>query len=88
MLETLDNYAFLQALKYRYESTESGDNLRYLHEGKPNKTVLDDSSCNQYVNAQAFTDHFKMVEVTAPSTYLAASVHSDRMYSHALLPVD
>lgn len=61
----------LQALKYRYESTESGDNLRYLHEGLPNKTVIDDTSCNQYCNASnansspADSAH-KMVEVTVP----------------------
>ena len=28
--------------------------------------MIDDTSCNQYVDAQAFSDHFKMVEVTAP----------------------
>ena len=67
VLETLDHYAFLQALKYRYESTESADNLRYLHEGLPNKTVIDDTSCNQYCNAQANSDSpHRMVEVTAP----------------------
>ena len=71
VLETLDNYAYLQALKYRYESTESGDNLRYLHEGLPNKAVIDDTSCNQYCNASnanaspADSAH-KMVEVIAP----------------------
>ena len=67
VLETLDNYAYLKALKYRYESTESADNLRYLHEGLPNKTVIDDTSCNQYCNAQANSgDQHKMVEITAP----------------------
>ena len=71
VLETLDNYAYLQALKYRYESTESGDNLRYLHEGLPNKTVIDDTSCNQYCiasNANSSLDDsvHKMVEITAP----------------------
>ena len=65
VLETLDHYGILQALKYHYESTESGDNLRFLHEGKPNKTYIDDSSCNQYVDATAVTDPHKMVEVTA-----------------------
>ena len=67
VLETLDNYAYLQALKYRFESIESVDNLRYLHEGLPNKTVIDDTSCNQYCNAQANSgDQHKMVEITAP----------------------
>ena len=66
VLETLDHYGYLQALKYRYESTESADNLRYLHEGLPNKTYIDDTSCNQYVDATKTSDQFKMVEVTAP----------------------
>ena len=67
VLETLDHYGYLQALKYRYESTESGDNLRYLHEGLPNKAHIDDTSCNQYCNAQTNSGApHKMVEVTAP----------------------
>ena len=31
VLETLDNYGFLQALKYYYEKTETKENLAVLH---------------------------------------------------------
>jgi hypothetical protein len=50
VLETLDSYATLQALKYHMEKLDSTENLYALHEGKPNKNVLNqnDSSLNQY----------------------------------------
>tara|TARA_Y100000114_G_scaffold88930_1_gene82439 strand:+ start:8167 stop:9789 length:1623 start_codon:yes stop_codon:yes gene_type:complete len=53
VIETLDNYAIMQALQYYYSQAESINNLRTLHEGKPNKVTLGDTSCNQYVDAQS-----------------------------------
>jgi hypothetical protein len=73
VLETLDSYAYLQALKYKYESTETKDALAHLHEGLPNKMVLGDTSCNQYIDATAKTDPFRTVEVIAP-LYLSGVV--------------
>ena len=58
VLETLDNYGFLQALKYYYEKTETKENLAVLHEGKPNKMYIDYSSCNQYLDATNFNDGY------------------------------
>ena len=47
VFESLDNYGFLQALKYYYESTETKDNLAQLHEGMPSKMYISDTSANQ-----------------------------------------
>ena len=58
VLETLDNYGFLQALKYYYEKTETKENLAVLHKGKPNKMYIDDSSCNQYLDARNFNNGY------------------------------
>ena len=57
VIETLDNYAIMQALQYYYSQAESINNLRTLHEGKPNKVTLGDTSCNQYVDAQSFVNN-------------------------------
>ena len=43
VLETLDAYGYLQALKYYYEATDTKENLAFLHEGKPNKMYIDDT---------------------------------------------
>ena len=66
VLETLDNYGHLQALKYYYEKAETKENLAVLHEGKPNKMYIDDSSCNQYLLG-CYTMFTSGYDVTAPN---------------------
>ncbi len=85
VIETLDNYAILQALQYYYSQTDSINNLRVLHEGKPNKTVLGDTSCNQYIdptssvnNANGSTGMHNNVEVLLP-IYLSGCLKPDRV---------
>ena len=79
VLETLDNYAFLQALKYYYEMTETKKNLAVLHEGYPSKMYLGDTSCNQYVDASAKSDFFKEIEVIMP-LYLSGCLYRDQIW--------
>ena len=79
VLETLDNYAFLQALKYYYESTETKDNLAQLHEGMPSKMYLGDTSCNQYIDAAETSDFFKEIEVIMP-LYLSGCLYRDQIW--------
>ena len=79
VFETLDNYAYLQALKYYYEATESQLNLAQLHEGLPTKMNIDKTSCNQYVDATEDDDLFKTVEVTAP-LYLSGCLYRDQIW--------
>lgn len=67
VLEELGYYAGAQAVKYHYESNESGNNLQYLHEGRPIKNYIDDTSYNQYCDCTANDgSHYKTVEITAP----------------------
>ena len=79
VLETLDNYAFLQGLKYYYESTETKDNLAQLHEGMPSKMYLGETSCNQYVDAAENSDFFKEIEVIMP-LYLSGCLYRDQIW--------
>ena len=97
VLETLDNYAFLQALKYYYEKTETKENLAVLHEGKPNKMYIDDSSCNQYLDATKFNsgynpaapnsnhlDVYKQLELVVP-LYLSGLLYRDSVLPNIAL---
>ena len=97
VLETLDNYGFLQALKYYYEKTETKENLAVLHEGKPNKMYIDDSSCNQYLNATNFNDGYdsanpnsnkldvyKQLELIVP-LYLSGLLYQDNVLPNIAL---
>ena len=97
VLETLDNYGFLQALKYYYEKTETKENLAVLHEGKPNKMYTDDSSCNQYLNATNFNDGYdsanpnsnkldvyKQLELIVP-LYLSGLLYQDNVLPNIAL---
>ena len=81
VLETLDSYATLQALKYHMEKLDSTDNLYALHEGKPNKNVLNqnDSSLNQYCDATKAEDYFTTVKVTLP-LYCSGLLNPKRKY--------
>ena len=97
VLETLDNYGFLQALKYYYEKTETKENLAVLHEGKPNKMYIDDSSCNQYLDATNFNneydtaspnsnklDVYKQLELVVP-IYLSGLLYQDNVLPNIAL---
>ena len=72
--ETLDNYAIKAALYYHFSQNEGSKQLRYLHEGQPNKTALDGhefdtgKSANQYIDADATDKNlaFRNVEVLLP----------------------
>lgn len=66
-LETLDGYAYLMAHKYNIEYMESTEHLKQLHEGKPNKNYIGNTSYNQYCDAKVNDgNHFKLVRVTLP----------------------
>lgn len=77
VFEVLDNYAILDALRQYYTATESLNNLRYLHEGKPNKSYIGDSSANQYCDPTKSTGHQKTVELCLP-LYLSGLCKPDR----------
>ena len=81
VLETLDSYAVLQALKYHMEKLDSTENLYALHEGKPNKNVLNqnDSSLNQYCDATKAENYFTTVKVTLP-LYCSGLLNPNRKY--------
>jgi hypothetical protein len=81
VLETLDSYATLQALKYHMEKLDSTENLYALHEGKPNKNVLNqnDSSLNQYCDATKAEDYYTTVKVTLP-LYCSGLLNPNRKY--------
>jgi len=81
VFETLDHYAWLQALKYYYEQTETSRNLAVLHEGFPSKSYIDDVSCNQYLNASESTedDVYQTIEVVAP-LYLSGCLYRDQVW--------
>ena len=81
VLETLDQYAVLQALKYHMEKLDSTENLYALHEGKPNKNVLNqnDSSLNQYCDATKSENYFTTVKVTLP-LYCSGLLNPRRKY--------
>lgn len=81
VLETLDSYATLQALKYHMEKLDSTENLYALHEGKPNKNVLNqnDSSLNQYCDATKAENYFTTVKVTLP-LYCSGLLNPKRKY--------
>jgi len=69
VLEELNYYALAQAIKYHFENNESGNNLQYLHEGRPNKNHLNpgDTSYNQYCDCtDASGNHYNTVECTVP----------------------
>lgn len=87
VLESIYHYGSLYAVRDYYESTVSLDNRKYLHEGKPNKAVIDSSSANQYVDptiydvvngvAQPSQVQNKNVEVCLP-LYLSGCLSPDR----------
>ena len=84
VLESINNYGLLYSTKDFYESTISTENRKYLHEGKPNKTIIDDVSANQYVVPNLFTvgsttpgSCFKNIEVCLP-LYLSGCVSPHR----------
>jgi len=77
VFENLDNYAICDALRQYYSANESLNNLRYLHEGKPNKVVIGDTSGNQYCDPTKSQDHQKTVEVLMP-LYLSGLCKPDR----------
>ena len=79
VLESINNYGLLYSTKDYYESTISTENRKYLHEGKPNKTHIDDESANQYVTPNLFSNSncFKTVEVCLP-LYLSGCVSPNR----------
>jgi hypothetical protein len=81
VLETLDSYATLQALKYHMEKLDSTENLYALPEGKPNKNVLNqnDSSLNQYCDATKAEDCNTTVKVTLP-LYCSGLLNPNRKY--------
>ena len=56
VFETLDNYAYLQALKYYYEATETQVNLAQLHEGPPTKMNIDKTSCKRRLLQDSWSD--------------------------------
>ena len=67
VLEQLDNYAIAHALYEHYNSNESLDNLRKLHEGKPSSMVMGTTVGNQYCDAGDNTQSFnKQVECLVP----------------------
>tara|TARA_R110000796_G_scaffold21308_3_gene62783 strand:- start:12593 stop:14014 length:1422 start_codon:yes stop_codon:yes gene_type:complete len=67
VLEELAYYAGAQSTKYHFENNECGNNLQYLHEGRPNKNYCDDTSFNQYCDCTKNDGtHYKTVEVTCP----------------------
>ena len=79
VFETLDHYGYLQALKYYYEQTETSRNLAVLHEGFPSKSYIDDTSCNQYVDATLDQNLFKTIEVVVP-LYLSGCLYRDQVW--------
>ena len=79
VFETLDHYAWLQALKYYYEQTETSRNLAVLHEGFPSKSYIDDTSCNQYVDATVSSEPYHTIEVVAP-LYLSGCLYRDQVW--------
>ena len=79
VFETLDHYAWLQALKYYYEQTETSKNLAILHEGFPSKSYIDDTSCNQYLDATKSSEPYHTIEVVAP-LYLSGCLYRDQVW--------
>lgn len=87
VLESIYHYGTLYGVRDFYESTISLDNKKYLHEGKPNKTVIDSESCNQYVDPCLYNsvngiyrvvpNMYKNVEVCLP-LYLSGVFSPDR----------
>jgi hypothetical protein len=77
VLESISNYGLIYGTRNYYENTDSLFFRKTMHEGQPLKTVLDDSSCNQYFDATASTDVYKKVEVILP-LYLSGCLSPDR----------
>lgn len=88
VVESIANYGILYANKDYYESSQSMDNRKYLHEGKPNKTVIDDSSACQYLDATESDPSkvYKTVEACLPF-YLSGclSPHRDKVFPNVAL---
>lgn len=77
VLESISNYGLIYATRNYYENTDSIFFRKVMHEGLPNKNVIDDSSCNQYLDATAKSDVYKRVEVLLP-LYLSGCLSPDR----------
>ena len=79
VLEQLDQYGLMSALRQVYSENESLKNLRILHEGKPSSIVIGDTTGNQYVDASAQTGAaaFKTVECLLP-LHLSGCLSPDR----------
>lgn len=81
ILETLDNYAIMQAMHYYYSQTDSVNNLRVLHEGKPSSDTIKDGVANQYIDpaeGNLADKCFNNVEVVLP-IYLSGCLRPDRL---------
>lgn len=79
VLESLDNYAVLQALEYYYSQTDTNNSLRVLHEGKPSSVLLSKNIANQYLkmNEHHASSCFKNVELLLP-IYLSGCLKPSR----------
>ena len=85
-IETLNNYAVLQAVKYNVEKLETTENLYQLHEGKPSSIVCGDTTLNQYCNGTKNDgEHFNTLKVTLP-LYLSGLFNpTNPHFTHTLL---
>ncbi len=79
VLEQIDQYAYLQAIREFYSENESLKNLRILHEGKTSSSVIREQYVNQYVNPSdnTGTSTFNQVECLVP-LYLSGILSPDR----------
>ena len=79
VLEQIDQYAYLQAVREFYSENESLRNLRILHEGEPSSSVIREQYCNQYVSPDDNSGNstFKQVECLLP-LYLSGILSPDR----------
>ena len=86
VLEQIDQYAYLQAVREFYSENETLKNLRILHEGKPISSIIREQHCNQYVNPadNSGNSTFKQVECLLPF-YLCGILSPDR---YSVFPID
>ena len=72
VFETLDHYAWLQALKYYYEQTETSRNLAVLHEGfPPSRISMTPVATNTWMPL-SHLNHTTPLRLSPHSTYLDA----------------